>query len=105
MSSSSLVILCSAIRLIPVCMEQNPCAYSLDPIDIILHGCSISFVQASAHMATISSYDLKTRLDSQFSRMNCHTFSTGLSSGDLGGSGKLARQGVVVHTLMGFEGD
>lgn len=28
------------------------------------------------------------RFDSQLSRMNCQTFSTGLSSGHLGGSGK-----------------
>ena len=27
------------------------------------------------------------RFDSQLSRMNCHTFSTGFSSGHLGGSG------------------
>ena len=44
--------------------------------------------QASQHRATISSYDPKTRLDSQFSRMNCHMFSTGFSSGDLGGNGR-----------------
>ncbi len=36
-------------------------------------------------IATISSYDLKMRLLSQLSRKNCHIFSTGLSSGDLGG--------------------
>jgi|ETNmetMinimDraft_16_1059900.scaffolds.fasta_scaffold02030_3 hypothetical protein len=71
-------------------------AHFLRPIDIILHGCLISFVQASAHMATISSYDLKTRLDSQFSRMNCHTFSTGLSSGDLGGSGNMVMFGGIM---------
>ena len=57
-------------------------------MDIILHGWSISLFQASEHIATISSYDLKIRLESQFSRMNCHMFSTGLSSGDLGGKGK-----------------
>jgi len=28
------------------------------------------------------------RFESQLSRMNCHTFSTGLSSGHFGGSGK-----------------
>lgn len=31
--------------------------------------------------------DLKTRFDSQLSRMNCQTFSTGVSSGHLGVSG------------------
>src|SRR5229473_7373442 len=35
----------------------------------------------------MSSYDWKTRLESQLSRMNCQMFSTGLSSGDFGGSG------------------
>ena len=33
----------------------------------------------------MSSWELKTRLDSQLSRMNCQTFSTGLSSGARGG--------------------
>ena len=32
--------------------------------------------------------DLKTRFESQLSRMNCQMFSTGLSSGDFGGNGK-----------------
>ena len=57
-------------------------------MDIILHAWSISLFQASEHIATISSYDLKIRLESQFSRMNWQMFSTGLSSGDLGGKGK-----------------
>ena len=35
----------------------------------------------------ISLYDLKTRFESQLSRMNCQIVSTGLSSGDLGGRG------------------
>lgn len=35
------------------------------------------------------SWDVKTRLDSQLSRMNCQMFSTGLSSGHLGGSGMM----------------
>ena len=43
--------------------------------------------QASQHRAMISSSDLYTRLDNQLSRMNGHMFSTGLSSGDLGGKG------------------
>ncbi len=45
----------------------------------------MSLFQASQHRATISSYDLKTRLDSQLSRMNYQMFSTGFDSGDLGG--------------------
>ena len=48
----------------------------------------MSLFQASEHMLTISSSDLKMRLLSQLSRMNCHMFSTGLSSGDLGGKDK-----------------
>ena len=47
----------------------------------------MSLFQASQHRATISSYDLKIRFDNQLSRMNCHIFSTGFSSGDLGGKG------------------
>src|ERR1700704_4487338 len=31
---------------------------------------------------------IKTRFESQLSRMNCQMFSTGLSSGDFGGNGK-----------------
>ena len=58
------------------------------PIDMIFHGLSMSLFQASEHMLTISSSDLKMRLLSQLSRMNCHMFSTGLSSGDLGGKDK-----------------
>ena len=39
-----------------------------------------------AAVGEMSSEDLKTRFESQFSRMNCQTFSTGLSSGERGGS-------------------
>jgi hypothetical protein len=35
----------------------------------------------------MSRYDVKMRLESQFSRMNCQMFSTGLSSGDFAGRG------------------
>src|SRR6267378_1686984 len=49
-------------------------------------GGSTSLFQASQQWSTRSSYDLKLRFESQLSRMNCHTFSTGLSSGHLGGS-------------------
>jgi hypothetical protein len=45
---------------------------------------STSLFQASQQWSTSSSYDLKIRFESQLSRMNCHTFSTGLSSGHLG---------------------
>src|SRR5262249_860064 len=46
----------------------------------------MSLFQAWQQWSTRSSYDLKIRFESQLSRMNCHTFSTGLSSGHLGGS-------------------
>ncbi len=44
----------------------------------------MSLFQASQHTVTISSYDLKTRLDSQLSRMNRQMLSMGFSSGALG---------------------
>ena len=72
-------------------------------MDMIFHGCSMSLFQASQHRATISSYDLKMRLLSQLSPKNCHMFSTGLSSGDLGGKsssvmlGGIASFPVVCH--------
>ena len=42
---------------------------------------SLSLFQASQQWSTMSSKDLKIRFESQFSRMNCHTFSCGFSSG------------------------
>ncbi len=65
-------------------------------MDIIFHGWSMRLFQASQHRATISSYDLKTRFDSQLSRMNCHMFSTGFSSGDLGGNGSSVMLGGII---------
>ena len=58
---------------------------------------------ASQQVATMSSYELKTLLESQLSRMNCQMFSTGLSSGALGGKGRsvmlggIASLSVVCH--------
>ena len=54
-------------------------------MDIIFHGWSMSLFQASQQRETICSYEPKTWFDSQLSRMNCQMFSTGFSSGDLGG--------------------
>src|SRR3984893_18956646 len=71
------------------------------PIDIIDHGRSPSLFQACLFQAwqqwsRMSSEDLKMRLDSQLSRMYCQMFSTGLSSGDLGGSGiKVMLSGIL----------
>ena len=64
-------------------------------MEIIFHGWSMSLFQASQLRATISSDDLKTRLDNQLSRMNCHMFSTGFSSGDLGGNGRSVMLGGI----------
>ncbi len=73
--------------------------------------------QASQQWSTMSSWELKTRLDRQLSRMNCQTFSTGLSSGarrqgedgDVGGHVELARgvpPGLIHdHDGMGVRGD
>ena len=74
--------------LIPVCVDQNPLVQVLVPMDMVAHGCSMSLFQASALRSTISSKDLKTRLESQLSQMNCQTFSTGFSSGERGGRGR-----------------
>ena len=42
-------------QLIPACTDQNPCAQSRIPMDMIFHGRSMSLFQASQHRATISS--------------------------------------------------
>ena len=47
----------------------------------------MSLFQASQQWSTMSWKDLKIRFESQFSRMNCHTFSCGLSSGHFAGKG------------------
>ena len=57
----------------------------------------MSLFQASQHMATISSYDLKMRLDSQLSRMNSPLSSTGFSSGALGGNSSRVMLGGTVR--------
>ncbi len=41
--------------LIPACTDQNPCAHSRMPIEMIFHGRSISLFQASQQSATMSS--------------------------------------------------
>jgi hypothetical protein len=53
----------------------------------------MSLFQASQQWSTISSYDLKTRFDSQLSRKNCQTFSAGLSSGHFAGKGAMVMLG------------
>src|SRR3984893_5862579 len=57
-------------------------------MEMIFQGMSMSLFQAKQQWSRMSSYDLKTRFESQLSRMNCQMFSTGLSSGDFGGNGK-----------------
>src|SRR6266487_1589153 len=73
-------------ELIPSPIDQYSCAHWRNPMDMMRQGGSTSLFQASQQWSTRSSYDLKIRFESQLSRMNCHTFSTGLSSGHLGGS-------------------
>jgi hypothetical protein len=58
------------------------------PMGRMRHGWSMSSFQASQQWATMSSWLRKTRFESQLSRRNCQTFSTGLSSGERGGSGR-----------------
>jgi hypothetical protein len=45
----------------------------------------MSLFHAPQQWLTMLSWDVKTRLDSQLSRMNCHMFSTGFSSGHFAG--------------------
>jgi hypothetical protein len=59
-------------------------------------GCSASRFQASQRWSTMAVYDANTRLESQLARMNYQTFSTGLSSGHLAGSGTMVMLGGTV---------
>src|SRR5215470_9386186 len=74
-------------ELVPDLSDQNPWAQSRRPMDMMAHGWSTSLFQASQQWSRMSLEDRNTRLESQFSRMNCQTFSTGLSSGHFGGKG------------------
>lgn len=63
---------------------------------MILQGWSRSVFQAKQQWSRMSAWDVKMRLESQLSRMNCHMFSTGLSSGDRAGKGiKVMLSGTV----------
>lgn len=75
------------LPIIPVLTTQNPLAHLRHPMDVMRSGSSMSLFQASQHRATLSSQDVNTRFESQLSRMNCQTFSTGFSSGECGGRG------------------
>jgi hypothetical protein len=61
------------------------------PIEVIRAGSAVRLFQASQAAVTIASYPAKTRLDNLVCRRNCQTFSTGFSSGDLGGNGSTER--------------
>ena len=50
-------------------------------------GWSMSLFQASQQWSTTSVWEVKIRFESQFSRMNCQTFSAGFNSGAFAGSG------------------
>src|ERR1700730_8957230 len=67
-------------------------------MDMLFQGMSMSLFQAKQQWSRMSSYDWKTRFESQLSRMNCQMFSTGLSSGDFGGNGK----SVMLSGMGGF---
>ena len=58
----------------------------------------MSWFHAKQQWSMISSCDLKMRLDSQLSRMNCHMFSTGFNSGALGGKGS----NVMLSGILSF---
>jgi len=74
-------------ELIPTRVDHDPCAHCRMPMDMMRHGWLARLFQAKQQWSTMSSQDLKMRFDSQLSRMNCQTFSTGFSSGHRGGSG------------------
>jgi len=57
-------------------------------MEMIVQGRSVSFFHASQHRSAIWSQNAKILFDNQLSQMNCHMFSTGVSSGDPGGSGR-----------------
>ncbi|MBC6439166.1 MAG: HAMP domain-containing histidine kinase [Rhodospirillales bacterium] len=76
--------------LIPKRVDHHALAQFPDPIEVMRSGSLINMFQASQQFATISSSLAKTRFESQLSRMDCQTFSTGFNSGDLGGSGNTA---------------
>ena len=48
-------IIAVTANVIPACTDQNPCAHSRMPIEMIFHGRSISLFQASQQSATMSS--------------------------------------------------
>src|SRR4029450_6589312 len=76
-------------ELIPSPNDHDLCAHWRFPIDMIIQGRSTSLFQASQQWARMSSEVSNTRVDHQLSRMYCQTFSTGLSSGERGGSGTM----------------
>src|ERR1700748_2191880 len=82
--------------LIPTIVDQNLWTQSLRPTDMMVHGCAMSLFQASQQWSTMLVYDRKTRFDSQFPRMYCQMFSTGLSSGHFGGSGTMVMFGGTI---------
>ena len=57
------------------------------------HGWSTSLFQASQQWSAMASAEGKTRFESQLSRMNCQTFSCGLSFGHLAGKGTIVMLG------------
>src|SRR3954471_24001760 len=73
-------------RLIPSLVDQNRCAQSRIPMDMMSQGWSVSLFHASQQWSRMS-LEAKMRLEIQLSRMYCQMFSTGFNSGALEGSG------------------
>src|SRR4051794_15493912 len=61
--------------LIPTRIDQNPSAHERRPMERMRQGWSMRSFQAAQQWATMSAYPVKTRFESQLSRMNCQTFS------------------------------
>jgi hypothetical protein len=57
-------------------------------MDMMRHGWWMSLFHASQQWSRMSGQDLKTWMESLFSRMNCQKFSVGLSSGHFGSSAR-----------------
>jgi hypothetical protein len=57
-------------------------------MDMTRQGWSARRFQASQQWSTMALYEANTRFESQFSRMNCQTLSTGFSSGHLAAAGR-----------------
>src|SRR5207302_4467937 len=60
---------------IPRLTDQDRCAQSRKPMDMMVQGWSTSLFQAWQQWSRMSWWDWNIRLESQLSRMNCQMFS------------------------------